>query len=105
MVLGASKVKSSTIVIWPSFAFWERAERRARFLSFLLSLKLVELAGRAGNLAALFRLVGTLTLVGQVLLNVEIDSVFVNVDGEHLVVEESLAAGILSFYVVDCEFH
>ena len=65
----------------------------------------MELAGRTGNFAALFGLVGTLALVCQELLHVEVDGVFVNVDGEHLVVEEGLAAGVLTFYVVDCEFH
>ena len=66
---------------------------------------LVELTGRAGNFAALFGFVCALTLVGEILFNIEINGVLVGVDGKDGVVEHCFAAGVFSFYVVDCEFH
>ena len=46
-----------------------------------------------------------LTLVGEELLNVEIEGVLVYLDAEYFVVEDCLAAGVLTFLVVYCEFH
>ena len=47
----------------------------------------------------------TLTLVGQILLHIELYGMLVCIDGTHRDAEHSLAAGVFSFYVVYCEFH
>ncbi len=69
------------------------------------TLLLVELAGRAGYFATFLGLVCALTLVGEVLLHIEINGMLVGIDCEHLVGELGLAAGILTFDIVDYDFH
>ena len=46
-----------------------------------------------------------LTLVGEVLLHIEIYGMLVCINSKHRVVQHSLAAGVFTFYVVYCEFH
>ena len=65
----------------------------------------MELTGRAGDFATLLGLVGTLTLVSEVLLHVEINGMLVGIDCEHLIGELSLATGVLTLDIVDCDFH
>ena len=63
------------------------------------TLLTLELAGRTCNLVALLGLVGTLTLIGQVLLHVEIDSVVISLHAEDCVRKNYLTTGLFSLCV------
>ena len=64
-----------------------------------LTLLLFQLTGTSGNFVPLLGLVGSLPLVGQVLLNVQVDGVLVRLYLEDLVRKFHLAARVLSFYI------
>ena len=59
----------------------------------------LELARRTGNLVALLRLVRALTLIGQILLHVEVDSVVISLHAENGVRKDYLTSRFLSLCV------
>ena len=63
------------------------------------TLLTLELAGRTGNLVALLGLVRTLTLVGEVLLYVEIDSVVISLHAENGIRKDYLTTRFFSLGV------
>ena len=63
------------------------------------TLLALQLAGRTCDFVALLRLVGTLTLVGQILLHVEVNSVVISLHAEYRVREDNLATRLFSFSV------
>ena len=70
------------------------------------TLLATELLGRASDFTSLFSLMGSLALVGQELLNIEINGMLVRLgDGEDLIVKGHLATGVLTLNVIYCEFH
>lgn len=54
----------------------------------------LQFTGRAGHFVTLFRLVGSLTLIGQILLDIEVDRVVVGLNTENLIFQDGLFAGI-----------
>ena len=64
-----------------------------------------QLASTPRDLTTLLRLVRTLTLVGQILLYVQVNSVVVRLDSEDRIIERDLTTGIFSLDVIDAQFH
>jgi len=75
-----------------------RAGAAGAFLTF-------EFAGAVGVLAALFGLVGTLAVVGQVLFDIEVDGVVVGLDGEDRILEVDGSTGFVSVDVINFKLH
>jgi hypothetical protein len=49
--------------------------------------------------------VGSLTLISKVLLNSEVNYMIVRLDAEHVIIEDDLTTGVLTFLVKYAQFH
>ena len=63
------------------------------------------LLGAVGNLAAVLCLGCTLTVVCQILEDVEIDGMIIRLDTENFLVEHDLLSGFSSVDLLYCQFH
>ena len=59
----------------------------------------LELAGRTGHLVALLGFMGTLALIGKILLHVQVDSVVISLHAENSVRKDHFTACLFSLCV------
>ena len=64
-----------------------------------------QLTCTSGYLASLLRLVRTLTLVSQILLNVQVDSMIIGFNAENRIVQSYLSTGIFTFNIKYAQLH
>ena len=69
------------------------------------TLLTTEFAGRARDFAALLRLRITLTLVGHILLHVQIDNVVIRFNAEDILIQSYLSTGLLTVDFQYTNFH
>ena len=64
-----------------------------------------EFTGTTLVLASFFGLVCALALVAQILFDVQVENMVIWLDGIDLVIERSLASGLLTIDVINVDFH